>query len=318
MNLSVIIPACNEERTIERTLRSVAAQTAPGDEIIVCDDASTDGTGRVARTSLEGVETSTTVLSNQTNQGIVPTLNRCLKIATNPGLVRVDADTELGPGVISAIRGELEDGADLVWPKVVPDNTESLHPSAALLGKRRGNGRWFGGACVGVRRDLLEKTGGFGVARDPGAAKRGDEMEDLRARAQAHGWTQRKRPDVSVYSEFPTSPVSIVRRKYYSSKTHAERIRDGPSVRDIIELRGPLFWTAVTVGLWAVLVFPPVAFIAALLGLTRVLTYWHESRDVVETTGARWHRPAYVGYRVVGGLARTVGAWEAFLRRGRQ
>lgn len=318
MNLSVIVPAFNEEDTIGRTLQSIADQSGTEDEIIVCDDASDDRTVGVIEDIVRESGQRVTVLENETNRGIVPTLNRCLKDATNPGVVRVDADSELGWGVLPAIRSELEDGADLVWPKVVPDNTESLHPSAALLGKRRGDGGWFGGACVGVRRDLLEDTDAFGVARHPGAAKRGDEMEDLRARAQAYGWTQRQRPDISVYSEFPTSPVSILRRKYYSAKTHAERIRDGPSVQDIIELRGPLFWTAVTVGLWAVLVFPPVAILAALIGLTRVLTYWHQSRYVAETTGGLWHRPAYVVYRVAGGLARTVGAWEAFLRGGRR
>jgi chlorobactene glucosyltransferase len=51
--VSVIVPARDEERSIERCVRSLLAQTAPDFEVIVVDDRSTDGTrailDRVAR-----------------------------------------------------------------------------------------------------------------------------------------------------------------------------------------------------------------------------------------------------------------------------
>lgn len=48
MKVSVIIPAHNEAASISRTLEAVLAQTYPDFEVIVVDNASSDGTGDIA------------------------------------------------------------------------------------------------------------------------------------------------------------------------------------------------------------------------------------------------------------------------------
>ena len=54
MTISVIVCAYNEATHIAACLHALLAQTRPPDEIIVIDNASTDGTGHIAR-SIRGV-----------------------------------------------------------------------------------------------------------------------------------------------------------------------------------------------------------------------------------------------------------------------
>ena len=50
-SLSVIVPARNEEKSIRRSVETMLSQSYPGDlEVIVVDDRSTDGTGRILQT----------------------------------------------------------------------------------------------------------------------------------------------------------------------------------------------------------------------------------------------------------------------------
>ncbi|MDP2717349.1 MAG: glycosyltransferase family A protein, partial [Candidatus Micrarchaeota archaeon] len=48
MNVSVIIPAYNEEKTLARTISSIRRQDFVADEIIVADGGSSDGTLDIA------------------------------------------------------------------------------------------------------------------------------------------------------------------------------------------------------------------------------------------------------------------------------
>jgi chlorobactene glucosyltransferase len=52
--VSIIVPATNEERNIRPCLESLLAQQYPNLEVIVVDDESTDGTGELARPPAAG------------------------------------------------------------------------------------------------------------------------------------------------------------------------------------------------------------------------------------------------------------------------
>jgi glycosyltransferase involved in cell wall biosynthesis len=88
-DVAVIMAAHNEERYIERALRSCENQSAARSsyEILVVDDGSTDATRRIAE-SFDGVA----VLSNETQLGLPASLNRGLQSAHARFVVRVDAD----------------------------------------------------------------------------------------------------------------------------------------------------------------------------------------------------------------------------------
>jgi glycosyltransferase involved in cell wall biosynthesis len=88
-DVAVVMAAHNEERYIERALRSCLNQSAPRGlhEVFVIDDGSTDATHRIAET-FDGVH----VLENERQLGLPASLNRGLKSAHSRFVVRVDAD----------------------------------------------------------------------------------------------------------------------------------------------------------------------------------------------------------------------------------
>lgn len=87
--ISVLLPAYNCRQWIEESLRSVASQTLPPDEILVADDASTDGTADfVEALAIPGVR----LLRSERNMGISRQLNRMIGEAKGRYLARMDGD----------------------------------------------------------------------------------------------------------------------------------------------------------------------------------------------------------------------------------
>src|SRR4030081_584859 len=86
---TIIMAAHNEEKYVERALRSCLNQS--GDhgycDVILVDDGSVDSTARIAR-EFEGV----TILSNEVQLGLPASLNRGIRAAHSRFVVRVDAD----------------------------------------------------------------------------------------------------------------------------------------------------------------------------------------------------------------------------------
>ncbi|HNY32684.1 MAG TPA: glycosyltransferase family 2 protein [Fibrobacteria bacterium] len=87
--ISVLVPVRNAAPWIESALRSVVGQTMEPGEILVADDASTDGTGQLVESlNLPGVR----VLRTETNHGISWQLNRLVSEAKGRWLARMDGD----------------------------------------------------------------------------------------------------------------------------------------------------------------------------------------------------------------------------------
>jgi glycosyltransferase involved in cell wall biosynthesis len=111
--LSIVIPVYNEERTIGRVLSRVAALPVPK-EIIVVDDASTDGTQRVLQAvdKARGVHT----IIKPTNEGKGAALRTAFRRATGDVVVVQDADLEYDPrDIVGLIRPIVEGRADVVY-----------------------------------------------------------------------------------------------------------------------------------------------------------------------------------------------------------
>src|SRR5581483_2187795 len=105
-NVAVLIPAYNEEKVIERTVRSVLASSYPKLRVIVVDDGSKDATLQVARSAFASeVEQGRVVILTKTNRGKAEALNFGLRhVADDEELfVGIDADTVIAPDAVSLL-----------------------------------------------------------------------------------------------------------------------------------------------------------------------------------------------------------------------
>jgi glycosyltransferase involved in cell wall biosynthesis len=90
--ITVVIGAFNAERYIGEAIESVLGQTYPNVELIVVDDGSTDGTGRVAASY--GGEVN---CIRQENGGMAASRNRAIPEARGEYLAFLDADDRFPP-----------------------------------------------------------------------------------------------------------------------------------------------------------------------------------------------------------------------------
>jgi glycosyltransferase involved in cell wall biosynthesis len=89
-SIAAIIPLFNGAKFIERSLRSVLAQTRPADEIIIVDDGSTDDGLDVARRVLNGHNSAQLLV--QTNAGQSSARNLAVSKAKSSRLAFLDQD----------------------------------------------------------------------------------------------------------------------------------------------------------------------------------------------------------------------------------
>lgn len=107
--MSIVIPAFNEERLLEETLRHVSraanafSRAGWRHEIIVCDNNSTDRTAQIARAA------GATVVFEPVNQ-IARARNRGAAAATGDWLLFVDADSHPDAGLFAEVVAAIQSG----------------------------------------------------------------------------------------------------------------------------------------------------------------------------------------------------------------
>jgi len=108
--VSVVIPAFNEEATIEPCVLAALTQTVPAHEIIVVDNRSTDRTAAiVGELQAAHPDASLIYLPQFDEQGLVPTRNAGLDAATGDVLGRIDADSVLEPNWVEEVQKAFTD-----------------------------------------------------------------------------------------------------------------------------------------------------------------------------------------------------------------
>lgn len=169
--VSVIIPTRNRKRLIARAMRSVLGQTLEDFEMIVVDDASTDGTADLVRQTAAR-DPRVRPLELPDRVGAAAARNRAIEAARAPWVAFLDDDDEwLSQKLERQVAALQTGGADLAYsPFIYVDasggerilgavDVSGRDPRSALLG-----GNFIGQSSVVVRRDALMEVGGFDPA----------------------------------------------------------------------------------------------------------------------------------------------------------
>lgn len=100
MKVSVYIPCYNEEKFIGKCLESLCSQTLLPDEVVICDNNSTDDTLNIVRKYLKRLPLK---IIHQPIKGIRPTTQAAWRATTGDILIRTDADAASPPHWIANI-----------------------------------------------------------------------------------------------------------------------------------------------------------------------------------------------------------------------
>lgn len=167
--VSVCLAAYRGQAYIEEQIASILAQLAPGDEVVVVDDASPDATVEVVRAI---ADPRVRLVEAPANRGYVRTFEEALRLATGELLLLSDQDDVWLPGRLDAMVAALRDhdvvagnlttlgGPDrLAGPFGQPDwrlrSRDSGRHVANVLGILAGDRPYYG-CAMGVRRAALE------------------------------------------------------------------------------------------------------------------------------------------------------------------
>ena len=197
MKLSAYIPCFNNRSTIAEVIASVRGQTVPVEEIVVVDDASSDGSVEVTRAA------GARVVVQASNLGRGPARRRGMEATSAPFVACCDATNVLPPDFIArALKWFAQANVAAVYGRI------SQRPGGNAVNRWRGRhlfkvdgpkapaGESSSFATYGavVRRSAVEAVGNYDVSL------RHTEDAELGTRLRQGGWKIICDPDLVVYS----------------------------------------------------------------------------------------------------------------------
>jgi GT2 family glycosyltransferase len=223
VELSIIVVSYNTRALLARCLTSLAAAAhETGQEIIVVDNASGDGSAEMVRRDFPGVR----CIANVANVGFARAVNQGIRVSRGEFLVLLNSDAEAAAGSLDGLAAFLraEPAVGAAGPQIrLPDGRPSnscfrfpslfrpylnvralrwvagdsfglAYPPAAPLLANGGAVDWLSGACLVLRRKALDQVGlldehFFMYFEDT----------DLCRRLHGAGWSVWYRPQIHVF-----------------------------------------------------------------------------------------------------------------------
>lgn len=213
--VSIVIPTYDTAEMTLGTCRSVAASMPESAEIVVADDASTDGTAELLAREMPGVR----LVRLATNRGYAPAANAGVRAATGDVILLLNSDAVPRSGAIGRLLDAFDAdprlgiaGAALLNRDETPQWSGGPTPTLAwMIGVVSGAGRfahllrrhdggsaarrvdWVSGAAMAIRREAWGNAGPL----DESFRFYCQDIE-ICARARAAGWRVRIVPEAEV------------------------------------------------------------------------------------------------------------------------
>jgi dolichol-phosphate mannosyltransferase len=221
VSLLVVLPTYNEAANVVQTVREVR-RAVPHAEVLVVDDASPDGTGRLAE-ALASADSAVHVLHRPAKQGLGAAYRAGFRWAMHRGfdvIAQMDADGSHRPEQLPGLLTALAPGVDLVIGSRWVPNGRILHwPLHRELLSRGGNAYARRALGTGVR----DVTAGYRLWR----AGTLEAMDLDQVRAQGYCFqVDMLRTALNAGSVVVETPITFVERTAGDSKMSARIVAE--------------------------------------------------------------------------------------------
>jgi len=210
-NVSIIIPAHNEERHIEKCIESLLAQEYREIEIIVVDNGSSDNTSKIVERYVESYGGKVRLLRMESNIGPGGGRNAGASNATGEILVFVDADMAFPHDYVTKLISPIQRGEALLTTHANEYVANVENPWVKVQGQTvRSTGRRTGEVFRAVKKDFFISHGGF----DPSLHYHDDRTFFYKTGAKA-----KVVEEAYCYHNNPDTAKEIFRRNYLIGRT---------------------------------------------------------------------------------------------------
>jgi glycosyltransferase involved in cell wall biosynthesis len=319
IDVTVLIATFNRARLLGETLDVIAHADPPGSrswEVVVIDNNSRDNT----RQAVENRQSTFPVPLRyvfEPRQGRSAALNTGHRVTTGQFILYTDDDVQVAPRWLSVGTDALAEGWDYIggpvdplWEAPRPGWLhQSLHGTIAILDY--GTSRFVFedrqrvplGANMGIRRELIERIGGFreDLGRSNGKTILGQEVPDLLARARAVHARGLYVPEFRVEHHVPAARLTkrYFRRWWYGKGVSKANLELGQPLTELgIDLRRQPHIGSVPRFVVGGGVREAAAYARALIGGTPAARFKHEmmlayTAGYIAGRGVNWRRPDY-------------------------